>query len=198
VAGYVDATGFLMTGGYFVSFMSGNSTRLGVGLALGAWETVVAAGLIGSFTAGVMGGAALRRLVRGRAETKILLAVSLALSLSAATLIIGLRELAFLLLAFAMGAENTVFAEAGEVRIGLTYMTGALVRIGKGLVVALFGGERLAWLPYLLLWLGLVFGTALGAIAYSRLGATSLWCAAGAMAVLSALSPWVFPLNQEV
>ena len=187
-----------MTGGYFVSFMSGNSTRLGVGLALGAWEAAVAAGLICSFTAGVMGGAALRRLVRGRAETKILLAVSLALSLSAATLIIGLRELAFLLLAFAMGAENTVFAEAGEVRIGLTYMTGALVRIGKGLVVALFGGERLAWLPYLLLWLGLVFGTALGAIAYSRLGATSLWCAAGAMAVLSALSPWVFPLNQEV
>lgn len=30
--GYVDAVGFMMTGGFFVSFMSGNSTRLAVGL----------------------------------------------------------------------------------------------------------------------------------------------------------------------
>ena len=29
VAGYVDAIGFLKLGGFFVSFMSGNSTRLG-------------------------------------------------------------------------------------------------------------------------------------------------------------------------
>lgn len=36
VAGYVDAIGFLMTGGFFVSFMSGNSTRLGIGLAEGS------------------------------------------------------------------------------------------------------------------------------------------------------------------
>ena len=35
LAGYVDATGFLMLGGFFVSFMSGNSTRLGVGLIEG-------------------------------------------------------------------------------------------------------------------------------------------------------------------
>ena len=33
LAGYVDAIGFLKLGGLFVSFMSGNSTRLAVGLA---------------------------------------------------------------------------------------------------------------------------------------------------------------------
>ena len=40
IAGYVDAIGFLKLGGFFVSFMSGNSTRLGVGAATGHWETV--------------------------------------------------------------------------------------------------------------------------------------------------------------
>ena len=34
LAGYVDAIGFLKLGGLFVSFMSGNSTRLAVGLAV--------------------------------------------------------------------------------------------------------------------------------------------------------------------
>src|SRR6202048_352862 len=37
LAGYVDAIGFLHLGGLFVSFMSGNSTRLGVSLAEGQW-----------------------------------------------------------------------------------------------------------------------------------------------------------------
>ena len=33
LAGFVDATGFLSAGGYFTSFMSGNTTRFGVDLA---------------------------------------------------------------------------------------------------------------------------------------------------------------------
>ncbi|MBU2342478.1 MAG: DUF1275 family protein, partial [Alphaproteobacteria bacterium] len=33
LAGLVDATGFVVAGGYFTSFMSGNTTRLGVDLA---------------------------------------------------------------------------------------------------------------------------------------------------------------------
>ncbi|RSY01673.1 DUF1275 domain-containing protein, partial [Sphingomonas koreensis] len=32
MAGFVDAVGFLSADGYFVSFMSGNTTRLGVDL----------------------------------------------------------------------------------------------------------------------------------------------------------------------
>ncbi|MEJ7926576.1 DUF1275 family protein [Sphingobium sp. AN641] len=31
LAGYIDVLGFLTTSGFFVSFMSGNSTRLAVG-----------------------------------------------------------------------------------------------------------------------------------------------------------------------
>ncbi|HWW25634.1 MAG TPA: DUF1275 family protein, partial [Caulobacter sp.] len=54
VAGYIDAIGFLKLGGFFVSFMSGNSTRLGVGIATGQWTMVrTALTLIGLFVAGV-------------------------------------------------------------------------------------------------------------------------------------------------
>ena len=38
IAGYVDAMGFRHLGGVFVSFMSGNTTRLGVDIAMGDWD----------------------------------------------------------------------------------------------------------------------------------------------------------------
>lgn len=197
VAGYVDAAGFLMTGGYFVSFMSGNSTRLGVGLARAAPEAALAASLIAAFVSGVMAGASLRRLSGRRAEAVILAALGAALALCAILADHGAQFAAALLLAGAMGAENTIFAVNGEVRVGLTYMTGALVKVGKGLTAALFGEARFAWAPHLLLWLGLVAGGALGAAAYSQLGATAIWFAAAAIAVLTPLSLAVFPYDER-
>lgn len=44
LAGYVDAIGFLRLGGLFVSFMSGNSTRLAVALVGHLPLAAVAAG----------------------------------------------------------------------------------------------------------------------------------------------------------
>ncbi len=68
VAGYVDAVGFLKLGGFFVSFMSGNSTRLGVGIATGHWEMArTALMLIGLFVAGAtLGALVARRAGEGR------------------------------------------------------------------------------------------------------------------------------------
>src|SRR6516164_2094740 len=53
LAGYVDGIGFLHLGGLFVSFMSGNSTRMGVSLAAGEWGAAASAlGLIVLFVVG--------------------------------------------------------------------------------------------------------------------------------------------------
>src|ERR1700677_2392614 len=53
LAGYVDGIGYLHLGGLFVSFMSGNSTRMGVSLAQGDSPNAAAAlGLIALFVAG--------------------------------------------------------------------------------------------------------------------------------------------------
>src|SRR6266481_5693140 len=57
LAGYVDAIGFLHLGGLFVSFMSGNSTRMGVSLAEGQWLSAAEAfGLIALFVIGAAAG----------------------------------------------------------------------------------------------------------------------------------------------
>jgi len=56
LAGFVDALAFLKLGGFFVSFMSGNSTRLGVGLAQWSTNAGIAGGLIATFVVGVFFG----------------------------------------------------------------------------------------------------------------------------------------------
>ncbi|WEK56457.1 MAG: DUF1275 family protein [Candidatus Brevundimonas phytovorans] len=188
VAGYVDVVGFLMTGGFFVSFMSGNSTRLGIGLAGASEAAVVAGGLILSFVAGVVLGASVGRAARGWKEPAILGLVAVLLILAALTHWLGIGLLAALLLALAMGAQNAVFAQDGEVSVGLTYMTGTLVKLGKRLTVALWGGDRFGWFPYLLLWGGLLAGAVLGAMAYARFGPNALAFAGVAMLVLAVLS----------
>ena len=192
--GYVDAVGFMMTGGFFVSFMSGNSTRLAVGLIDGAAYAAVALGLIAAFVAGASIGALVGRMAKDRRGLAVLMLVSLLLAAAATLSSFDADRLAIMLLALAMGAENTIFAEDGEVRIGLTYMTGTLVKLGKNITTALLGGAPFGWVPYFLLWLGLVIGAALGAAAYVHAGPSALWPAAAAMAAL-ALAAAKLPLS---
>jgi uncharacterized membrane protein YoaK (UPF0700 family) len=191
VAGYVDAIGFLKLGGFFVSFMSGNSTRLGVGIATGQWATVrTALALIGLFVTGVVLGALVARKV-GEARRSAILALEAALlALAAALISIGFDAAGVAAMVLAMGAENAVFQRNGDVGVGLTYMTGALVKIGQRIAAALTGGDRWAWGPYALLWAGLSLGGALGAAAYLRVGVLALWAAAGVVAALAAAKAW--------
>ena len=177
LAGYVDAIGFLALGGFFVSFMSGNSTRLAVGLAGAAPTALVAGGLIGSFVAGVVLGALVGRFTPRRRPAVILGVVAGLLTLASGSAALGWRPAAVACMAMAMGAENTLFEREGEVSVGLTYMTGTLVKLGQRLAAALTGGDRWGWLPYLLLWLGLVGGAVVGALCYPRLGLQALWLA---------------------
>ena len=78
----------------------------------------------------------------------------------------------------AMGAENAVFKHDGELHIGLTYMTGTLVKFGQRVAAAIMGGPRFAWASYGLLWSGLVTGAVAGAASFSWIGLASLWPAA--------------------
>lgn len=191
VAGYVDAIGFLKLGGFFVSFMSGNSTRLGVGAATGHWETVrTVVILVGLFVAGVVAGALVaRRVGEGRRSAVLALEAAL-LALGAGLITAGFDAAGVGAMVLAMGAENAVFQRDGDVGVGLTYMTGALVKAGQRIAAALTGGDRWAWGPYLLLWAGLTLGGALGAAAYLRFGVAALWAAAGVVATLAAVKAW--------
>ena len=92
---------------------------------------------------------------------------------------------AAIVMAIAMGAINNVFERDGEVSIGVTYMTGSLVKLGQRIAKAIMGIDRTGWIPYLFLWLGFVAGVVLGAVATQRLALASLWCAALVAAVLA-------------
>lgn len=64
-------------------------------------------------------------------------------------------------------------------------MTGTLVKIGQRVAGAIMGGDRLAWMPYLMLWIGLIAGACAGAALYPLLGARALWIAAVVAALLA-------------
>jgi uncharacterized membrane protein YoaK (UPF0700 family) len=180
LAGYVDGVGFLHLGGLFVSFMSGNSTRLGVNLAAGHWrDAAEAVGLIVLF---VMGSAAGSLIVSTRSEfcqCWVLSAEAALLAASALCYALGIAPLAIAAMVLAMGLENSVFQVEGGAGLGLTYMTGALVKVGQFAAEALTGGARWAWLPNLLLWAALVLGAICGALAYRWINLAAIWFAAG-------------------
>jgi uncharacterized membrane protein YoaK (UPF0700 family) len=188
LAGYVDGIGFLHLGGLFVSFMSGNSTRMGVSLAAGNWS---AAGealiLIALF---VLGAACGSLIVLGRgshSQSRLLLAEALLLAGAALLYAFGLDRLAISAIVLAMGLENAVFQIEGGGGLGLTYVTGALVKVGQLIAAALTGGARFGWVPNLLLWAALVAGGVVGALAYHWINLAAIWFAAAVALVLSAL-----------
>lgn len=192
LAGFVDAVGFMSANGYFVSFMSGNTTRLGVSLGTDPARAITPALLIFGFLCGVTCGALLafragryRKPVVLTLVTALLLAASVARSMEA-----PLTMLAALVAA--MGVLNNTFQRGGEVTIGLTYMTGALVRLGQGMASRIAGLSTPGWTWWAALWIGLLAGGAAGAFLQDRLPLGCLWIAtfwAAIMAVVAVRHP---------
>jgi uncharacterized membrane protein YoaK (UPF0700 family) len=193
LAGFVDAQGYLHLHGFFVSFMSGNSTRLGVSLAQGQWGVTRIAGfIVALFVLGVVAGSLVGQMAGDGRRRAVLALETLLLSVAALLQGLGHAPLAIAAAVLAMGAENAVFERDGDIGIGLTYMTGALTKVGARLASALLGGKPLEWVPYLLLWVGLVSGGIVGARTFAWIGLNGLWIAAAVsagLAVLVAVSP---------
>lgn len=188
LAGYVDAVGFIQLGGFFVSFMSGNSTRLGVGLIERSQDAALAGGLIIMFIAGVIAGSLVGRFAKVHRRAAVLMLVAILLFNAASSAAVGATEVAVMAMVLAMGAENAVFEHEGEMHIGLTYMTGTLVKFGQRVAASFMGGPRFAWASYGLLWAGLVAGAVAGAASYAWLGLTSLWFAAAAAGIFAIIA----------
>jgi uncharacterized membrane protein YoaK (UPF0700 family) len=199
MAGMVDAIGFLASGGFFLSFMSGNSTRLSIGLAEGAPYVFMVAALIISFVGGVVWGSLTgtgKNIPVNRRQATILAGISALLLVAPIIAEFGLLLPAICVAAFCMGAENTLYERDGSVSFGLTYMTGALVKIGQGLATMLRGGATTAWLPYLFLWAGLIGGAVVGAMLFDIYGIFSLWIPAALAALFAVTMVRTKPLPQ--
>jgi uncharacterized membrane protein YoaK (UPF0700 family) len=138
----------------------------------------------------VIGAAAGSLIVLGRGTNRqpwVLLAEAALLGAAALCYAFGLSDVAVAAIVLAMGMENAVFQIAGGAGLGLTYVTGALVKVGQLAAEALTGGGRWGWAPNLLLWAALVAGSLCGALAYHWINLAAIWFAAGAALALSAI-----------
>jgi uncharacterized membrane protein YoaK (UPF0700 family) len=187
LAGYVDGIGFIHLGGLFVSFMSGNSTRLGATVAEMNWpKALEAIRLIAIFVVGAGAGSLIGRRRGKYRQGRLVMIEALLLGAGALGYELGSSQLAIVAILLAMGLENAVFqSDGGTTGQGLTYMTGTLVKIGQLLAAALTGGPRWAWLPHLFLWGALVIGAAIGALAYQHINLAAVWFAAATALIVS-------------
>ncbi len=173
VAGYFDAVGYVQLGHLYVSFMSGNSTHLGMSLAAGAWRDVVLAGfVVGAFVLG----ACLGTIVVDRSGATRVVAVLLAellVLLTALGLAVSIDPRAAMIgVAAAMGMQNAVHQLIAGADVGRSFITGVLFNLGQSLAKVVAGkeGASRTMVVLALSWIAFVFGTVLGSLAFTTLG----------------------------
>ncbi len=171
LAGATDAYGFMELRGLYVSFMSGNTTMLGMALGGGGLARSAAiALLIGMFVVGAAAGEVLFNVAGRFGSVAVPLMVSVLLCIPLA--IPGWTVSALVL---AMGALNAAMSKVGSASVSLTYVTGALVKFGQGVGNWLTGRRAdLSWLLQAPMWTSLLAGS-VAAVTVQRLGAEWPW-----------------------
>lgn len=192
VAGFVDAVGYAHLGGLFLSFMSGNSTRLGIDLADGQWsQALLAMAVIASFVVGAFLGTLVTDAV---GEWKLVAVLGGEVALFAlAVLLTGadVGRLSLLPVAMAMGMQNSVHQVIAGADVGKSFVTGALFGCGQALARTALGRERpIEALTYAASWASFVAGACVGALLLA--GAGLVPALAGACLLLAALTGVAF------
>ncbi|MCK0197067.1 DUF1275 domain-containing protein [Ancylobacter sp. 6x-1] len=172
LAGYVDAVGYAHIGNLYLSFMSGNSTRLGLALGNLDGKAVL---WVGAIIALFVLGAALGTYVCDAAPTRrisAILATETLLFVLALLLLTGTGWAPALLpVAAAMGLQNAIHQSVHGADIGKSFVTGALFSLGQSIANALRGkGTAGACAFYALSWGTFVLGAATGAVTLAAIG----------------------------
>jgi uncharacterized membrane protein YoaK (UPF0700 family) len=189
-AGFVDAVGYLQFAHVFVSFMSGNSTILGIAVGQATWLRALSPLLaIAFFVFGALIGSVLRG-TAGDWRVPAILSFEAAVLMAALAMRSTDNDLApaLVALACAMGAQNAVMREVGGVRVSLTYVTGALVNLGQSFGEALLRrGVASGWRVHAIIWVALIAGGIAGGYGYLHAGFLSLAVPVAALVALGAL-----------
>lgn len=176
-AGFIDAVGFIALGGFYTSFMSGNTTQLGTRLAIDpGWALALPFGLVVLFFIGSYLGSLLAQFGTRWGPALALIVVMVAIAICLALHFAGFAPpQAMLALACAAGAQNAVLQPIGAARLGATFVTGTLFSAGQDLARATAGtAPPWRWLQHLLVWASLCAGALLGGLAYVRLDMNAL------------------------
>lgn len=189
LAGFVDAVAFVVLQGSFVAFMSGNTTILGTSTATGKWHLAgLSTLLIALFFGGNVAGAALVRYAGRSAHLRLMLSIAAVILTGTLVATTVSPSTGLVVIAFAAGLISSALAAGSDVHVGLTYVTGTLVKAAHQLVAGIGSGRPWAWTGTLGFWVVFAGGAAVGGAAYSGLGTAALWIAAG-MACVACLLP---------
>lgn len=197
VCGYVDAFGLTLFMA-FLSFMSGNTTYVGIGLGSGDIRSVLAplAAIVG-FCVGAFAGTALHagRPV-GHRRGLAFAALLLGLAYAALLLDTGLPYAVLLLGAASMGIVNAIWRQIGNQDVNVAFVTGALFALCSHLAQAATHqplrdrtgpGDTHLWRARLLAAQVMLFltGAVAGAWVTSRIGEHALLPPLGVLLILA-------------
>lgn len=197
VAGYIDAYSLTWLGLY-VSFMSGNTTSLGMNVGKAHFGVVIAPSIaILSFVLGSLGSNFALETRAFDVRRAVIFVVSACLFAAMAIgLTSGSKFLEIAVLSFGMGLVNPVHARVGTEPAGVTFVTGTLNRLGKNIALAVRGqviaNPEGSWDNYwrragidLQLWSSFVGGAMLSGLTTLYFDEIALFPAAAAMLALA-------------
>ncbi|MEB2845080.1 DUF1275 domain-containing protein [Rhizobiales bacterium RZME27] len=162
LAGLTDAIGLQLSGD-FVSFMTGNTTRAAISFEQGNYgHALVLAGAIVTFVAGNALGIIVAHLFARRIFA-VLVTVGMLLTVASALAAPEQAVWRFNAVVLAMGLVNAAVEHIEGLPIGLTYVTGALSRLGRGIGRTILGERNFGWTVQIVPWLGMAAGALCGA-----------------------------------
>lgn len=173
IAGMTDAVGLVLSGD-FVSFMTGNTTRAAIALGNGnVHHGLVLLAAILIFVCGNALGVVLAH-AASRPAFVVLGWVSVLLSIASTFSSPTALMAQFYLVVLAMGMVNATVEHVEGLPIGLTYVTGALSRFGRGIGRLIIGDRDFAWTMQIVPWIGMLAGAVCGALLVHHFAAKAL------------------------
>ena len=166
LAGFIDSIGYLGMGKIYLSFMSGNSTKLGIALFeanYGVWATTGTVILL--FIAGAFVGTFITECWSKKHMTLILSVECILFLLAVILLLQSHKPYIMFPIAMAMGMQNTMHQMVAHADVGKGFVSGTLFGIGQALAKAVRGKAPASeWAVLALSWFIFVIGAALGAL----------------------------------
>ncbi|MDQ0171869.1 YoaK family protein [Paenibacillus tundrae] len=170
IAGFIDAIGYLGLGKVYLSFMSGNSTKLGISLFKGDYSVWATTGVVVLlFIVGAFIGTLITELSRQYHLTLILSAESILFVIAITWVILLHNDSILFPLAVAMGMQNTMHQMVAHADVGKGFVSGTLFGIGQAIAKAVRGKAPVSeWAVLALSWITFVLGAALGALLFTQ------------------------------
>jgi len=167
IAGCIDATGWIQWKTY-VSFMSGNTTSLGVALSTGKYGIIITSiTVISCFLVGIYAGTCLS--LWKRIKNKILTFYIVSGILIFYSIIAYFYDinnlLSIAIVGFSMGLMNTIVTSVGNQKVNIDFVTGTLNSLARNTAMLMMTENKAEKIEYtsnvvhlLFLWIGFLSG----------------------------------------